>query len=200
MNILTDNSIPSIINNALAALIKGDCKKAKNLINSIDKDSLYKERTKLMEQSSAAKSNWNGVHEKSASRLSVPPKLLKETYRRDQYTCCYCNRKTIDLDVLKTLSKLLPDDLPYVNSWKFDICHPIYWVYSTSLEHITPVAGGGTNEKNNVRASCYLCNDAKKDIPLDVLGWSLRSVEENEDVKWDGLTSFLGELKKLQKE
>lgn len=38
-----------------------------------------------------------------------------------------------------------------------------------NVDHINPVAKGGTNELFNLITSCFECNNGKRDIPLDKL-------------------------------
>ena len=191
---MSDKKIPSIIAEVIELVIDNDIEKAKIIIESIDGVALLEERNILRDQATLARKSWNGRYGETPKRKDVSPKKKKEIYFRDNYTCCYCQRKTIDLDVLKTLSLIIPEVLPYEPSWRMDKCHPIYWIFSASLEHLKPVADGGTNDDSNLRAACYLCNDKKNDLPLDILGWHIHRTDHEE---WDGLTGYLYSLKEL---
>ena len=53
------------------------------------------------------------------------------------------------------------------------------------LDHVEPVATGGTNEETNLVTSCFDCNRGKRDIPLDqvppALSESMDILKERED-------------------
>lgn len=118
----------------------------------------------------------------------------RATFARDQYTCRYahCRRPTVDLEVLKLISQVFPDLLPYHTNWHPLDRHILYWTYSTSLEHRVPFPAGGTSAAENLITACYQCNDVKKHLPLEVLGWM---VGPPEDSNWRGLTEYLSALR-----
>jgi 5-methylcytosine-specific restriction endonuclease McrA len=119
---------------------------------------------------------------------------IRATFARDRYTCRYqhCQRPTIDLAVLKLLSKAFPDVLPYHPNWRPVNHHILYWTYSTSLEHRVPFPAGGTSAADNLLTACYQCNDVKTYLPLEVLGWT---VSPPTDTNWVGLTEYLSPLR-----
>lgn len=119
---------------------------------------------------------------------------IRATFARDRYTCRYahCQRPTIDLGVLKLLSKAFPDVLPYHSNWRPVDRHILYWTCSTSLEHRVPFPAGGTSAADNLLTACYQCNDVKNFLPLDVLGWT---VSPPTDASWKGLTEYLSPLR-----
>jgi 5-methylcytosine-specific restriction endonuclease McrA len=119
---------------------------------------------------------------------------IRATFARDRYTCRYahCQRPTVHLAVLKLLSKTFPDVLPYHSNWCPVDRHVLYWTYSTSLEHRVPFPAGGTSAADNLLTACYQCNDVKKHLPLDVLGWT---VSPPADASWKGLTEYLSPLR-----
>ena len=118
---------------------------------------------------------------------------MRATFARDGYTCRYCSRPTIALEVLKLLSKAFPDLLPYHPNWRPVVRHILYWTYSTSLEHIESFPSGGTSCAGNLLTACYLCNDFKNYLPLDLLGWTDVPPAQT---GWLGLTEYISELRK----
>jgi len=195
----SDQEIPSMVTHAIESIISNDIDTAKSTIRSIDERALIEERKALKHSVALVRKNWGGVYDESAIRQDLSSSKKKEIYARDSYVCCYCQRQTIDLDVLRKLSSIMPDVLPYHPSWKVGFCHPIYWVFSASLEHVKPVADGGTNDDSNLKTACYLCNDKKNDLPLGALGWDIHETNEKY-LHWDGLTSYLEQLGKVTPE
>ena len=114
-----------------------------------------------------------------------------ETFARDHWTCRLCGAQTIDLQVLRCLSRLFPETLPFHPNWKFAESHLIYWTLSTSLEHVVPFARGGADEPSNFVTTCYASNDARGELLLNEIGWALQPIAETE---WRGLTDNLADL------
>lgn len=67
--------------------------------------------------------------------------LRKEIYAEQNGLCVYCQKPT-----------LLPEDAPTPGS------------RVATLEHRTPLARGGTNERDNLAVACNPCNHAKGDL------------------------------------
>lgn len=110
-------------------------------------------------------------------------------YRRDCWTCRYCGVRTIAPPVLRLLSELYPDQLPFHPNWKAGQVHPAYLVISTSLDHLVPGARGGSwRDPSNLVTACWACNTGKADLLLDEIAWELLS-EEDILSDWDGLTN-----------
>jgi 5-methylcytosine-specific restriction endonuclease McrA len=129
-----------------------------------------------------------------AGRQAARRADIRATFTRDRYTCRYahCRRPTVDLEVLKFLSKAFPDVLPYHPNWRPLDRHILYWTYSTSLEHRVPFPAGGTSAADNLITACYQCNDVKNYLPLEVLGWTVSPPEAS---GWRGLTEYLPPLR-----
>ena len=118
-------------------------------------------------------------------RVTIAKRVYLETFARDHFQCRYCGRYTIFLQVLSVLSDLFPSELPTHPNWKHDVCHPIYWTHSTTLEHVHAVArGGDPKDPRNLVTACYACQHAKRALSLDELGWSLLPPATT---NWDGL-------------
>jgi len=124
-------------------------------------------------------------------KSSVPLKTRLEVFRRDNYTCRYCGKKTVFLGVLRLLSSLLPNEFPYHDRWRMSKSHPAYWNITASIDHVFPVARGGDNDFNNLATTCYKCNSIKSSWSVEELGWTLQPPSCE---KWDGLTSLFIEI------
>lgn len=135
-------------------------------------------------------------------RVSVTAQTAAVMYRRDGYRCRYahCRRRTVDARVVRALSKLLPDVLPYHAHWKFDDCHGLLWTDTASYEHVVPLARGGDNSSENIVTVCACCNYAKSSYTLEELGWELAPAPDKNEGNipgWDGLISSLPALERL---
>jgi 5-methylcytosine-specific restriction endonuclease McrA len=142
--------------------------------------------------------------EVAACRVRVPsrtaPAIQRRTverdklavFARDRWTCRVCGSRTLDLRVLKLVSRALPVEFPYHSNWKFGHAHLIYWTRSSSLEHVVPLARGGTDELSNLVTTCYSCNAARSHYLLEEIGWTLRAPASS---TWRGLTEYLASLR-----
>jgi 5-methylcytosine-specific restriction endonuclease McrA len=77
-----------------------------------------------------------------AKKLGITPTnyidvldLFSDAYYQTGFLCCYCARPMTDGGDLE--------------------------ISTASLDHATPISSGGTNHKDNIRASCFGCNSAK---------------------------------------
>jgi hypothetical protein len=97
--------------------------------------------------------------------------------------------------VLRLLSKVFPDVLRHSPNWRPIDEHILYWTYSTSVEHIVPFPARGTSDPKNLLTACYLCNDVKNYLPLELLGWTIDDPPAQST--WLGLTEYIFELRKV---
>lgn len=186
-----DDPVPGLVANAIEALIGGDRAVAERAIGAIDTQRLRDDRRERRIRA-MKRGNRQAEGGPREGRMNPSPADRERVFGRDRYTCRYCGRRTIDLEVLKGLSQVIPEALPYEPSWAE--AHPIYWTHSASFEHVQPLARGGTNEDANLVTACYCCNDIKNDSTLDELGWTRRPRTETD---WDGLSSHLKDLRRL---
>ncbi|MGD1095671.1 MAG: HNH endonuclease [Bryobacteraceae bacterium] len=121
---------------------------------------------------------------------------VRATFARDRYTCRYahCRQPTVHPDVLRLLSAAFPEVVPYHRNWRPLESHILYWTYSTSVEHVISFPSGGTSGAENLITACYLCNDVKNCLPLDLLHWTVGPPAQS---TWLGLTEYVSSLKKL---
>jgi 5-methylcytosine-specific restriction endonuclease McrA len=188
--------IASHIERAVIALVADRGSEARSELLAIDYRSLVDMRAAAQSRVWAANGVASGYKPPlpGAGRQPARQADIRATFARDRYTCRYahCQRPTVDLAVLKLLSKTFPDVLPYHSNWRPVDRHILYWTYSTSLEHRVPFPAGGTSAADNLLTACYQCNDVKNYLPLDVLGWT---VSPPADVSWQGLTEYLSSLR-----
>lgn len=184
---------------AVTRLIEGDRVGSLAALESIDRFALVRLRNETRARASTA-IKASGLRDTPIPgrrpREPVPKRVIDATYTRDRYTCRYahCGQRTIDLDVLKLISKVFPAVLPYQSNWRPVADHIVYWTLSTSLEHVVPFPLGGTSAPSNLVTACYLCNDTKNSYALDAIGWTLANPAVGE---WQGLRDRLPELRRV---
>jgi len=72
-----------------------------------------------------------------------------------------------------------------------DGTHQMFWVLFPTIDHVGPVARGGTGAPTNLVTTSMLRNHAKSNWTLDELGWSLHEPGSLEE--WDGLSGWFGD-------
>jgi HNH endonuclease len=130
-------------------------------------------------------------------RRSLTTRAKVAIHRRDSWTCRHCGGRTVAPPVLRFLSEIYPEELPYHPNWRAGQVHPAYLLVSTSLDHVHPGGRGGSwLDKDNLVTACWPCNTGKADLRLDEVGWVLLS-EDAVRSEWDGLTGATQALWKL---
>ncbi len=119
---------------------------------------------------------------------SVPPDTATRVFLRDGFTDRYSGTRLVFPPVLKAISRLIRGEFPYHPNWKMTECHIAYWELSATVDHVVPIARGGSNDETNLVTTSQLRNSAKANWTLEELGWTL-SPPGND--AWDGLTSWL---------
>jgi 5-methylcytosine-specific restriction endonuclease McrA len=107
---------------------------------------------------------------------------------RDGFTDRYSGTPLVFPGTLRAVSLLLPKEFPYQRNWRQSETHPAFWELYPTIDHIVPLARGGTDIEENVVTTSMLRNAAKANWLLEELGWptSTAPVREN----WDGLLSW----------
>jgi hypothetical protein len=67
-------------------------------------------------------------------------------------------------------------------------CHVAYWELSATVDHIVPVARGGTDDETNWVCTSMMRNGVKSNWTLEELGWEL--VPPGDLERWDGLLEW----------
>ena len=107
---------------------------------------------------------------------------------RDGFIDRYSGSPLVYPATLRLLSKLLPEEFPAHPNWNMSESHIVYWKLFPTVDHIIPVARGGSETEENWVTASMLRNSAKSNWTLEELGWQLFPPGDVRD--WDGLMSW----------
>lgn len=114
-----------------------------------------------------------------------------QIFVRDGFFDRYSGKHLLFPAVLRLLSLLLPKEFPFHRNWKMKETHPMYWELFPTLDHIIPIARGGSDDVNNLILTSMRRNSAKANWTLEELGWTVHP-PGNMD-QWDGMLSWFME-------
>jgi hypothetical protein len=117
---------------------------------------------------------------------------LARTALRDGFVDRYTGKRLVYPGVLRLLSTLLPTELPYHANWAYDKCHPMYWELYPTLDHVVPIARGGSDTPDNWVVTSQQMNSAKAHWTMQELGWELLPAGSID--AWDGLLGWFMEF------
>ena len=125
-----------------------------------------------------------------------PERSLTDTekvsvFLRDGFIDRYSGERLVFPGTLRLLSHVLPEEIPYHSHWKTAECHMLFWhLYPTvdHVDHVDPVARGGSDTTENLVCTSMLRNDAKRHWTREELGWR-RNPPGSLEV-WDGLLGW----------
>ncbi|MDZ4686443.1 MAG: hypothetical protein SH850_15345 [Planctomycetaceae bacterium] len=118
-------------------------------------------------------------------KRSMKRERMLQVFIRDGFIDRYFGGRLLFPGVLYLLRHELPAEFPAPPSWRASESHFIYWELWPMVDHIIPIAQGGTNELSNLCTTSVIHNDQKGHYSLDLLGWALKDPGNMED--WDGL-------------
>jgi hypothetical protein len=151
-----------IISRACNALAEGDLEGAKRIV-----EMEYPHRP--------LKPNSRNCTEQQSTKIFV----------KDGFIDRYSGKRLVFPPVLRLLSTLMPEVLPFQKNWKMSECHIAYWQLFPTIDHIVAVTRGGVDEDRNWVTTSMLRNSAKSNWLLKDLGWELYPPGKLKD--WDGL-------------
>jgi hypothetical protein len=191
--------VEALVKAAVVAVIAGEMEAARQSLREINFACFTSERAQAMAQVWGSHSTVIKPARPSQQTPRVPVRTadVLATFQRDRFTCRYahCQRRTIYLPVLKELSRIFPNVLPYQRNWRPVQRHIVYWTWSTSIEHRVAFPFGGTSARENLLTACYQCNDIKNYLPIESLGW--RITDDSPQSDWDSLTAYLPHLRRI---
>lgn len=113
---------------------------------------------------------------------------MTKIFVRDGFIDRYKGTRLIFPPVLRLLSHYLPDEFPYHKNWKVSATHPAYWELCPTIDHVVPVARGGSDDESNCVSCSMLTNSAKSAWTLAELGWQLQPAGDM--AEWDGMMGW----------
>jgi hypothetical protein len=121
-----------------------------------------------------------------------------QVFIKDGFLDRYTGEKLINPGFLKVLSFYFPNIFPYQAHWKMTECHNAYWEFCPTVDHVVPIAWGGTDDISNWVSTSMIKNAVKSNWTLEQLGWRLYDGGNIE--QWDGLTRDFIDLVEKNKE
>ena len=116
------------------------------------------------------------------------PLLMTSIYIRDGFIDRYRSTRLVFPPVLRLLSDYLPDVFPFHKNGKMSEGHIAYWELFPTIDHVVPVARGGTDTMDNWVCCSMLTNSIKSNWTLDQLQWK---IHDRGDFKvWDGMIGW----------
>lgn len=108
-----------------------------------------------------------------------------KVFLRDHFIDRYTGDKLVIPGILKVLSHYFPREFPYHPHWKMDQTHIAYWELVPTIDHVVPIALGGSDCEDNWATTSMLHNAIKSNWTLEQVGWRVLDLGDRE--KWDGL-------------
>jgi hypothetical protein len=124
-------------------------------------------------------------------RKSFTKKEQLTIFMRDGFIDRYSGGRLIFPGVLSILSDILPDVFPVHENWKTDQCHQAWWDLFPSIDHIVPLAFGGTNDEDNLVCTSMKRNMAKATSSIEEIGWKIYPAGKLSE--WDGMLLWFWE-------
>lgn len=115
-----------------------------------------------------------------------------EQFMRDGFIDRYTGEKLVNPGILKVLSEYFPDEFPFHPHWKMSETHIAYWELIPTIDHIYPIAKGGSDDKSNWVTTSMKNNSIKSNYTIDEIHWNLYPQGSLKD--WNGLTGCFVEL------
>lgn len=153
----------NIIRQAAEALLQGDCTEA---------DRIIKTKYPFVPR---ARETRNATY---LQRMNL--------FIRDGFTDRYDGKKLLNPGMLRVLSHYCPASFPYHPNWQMDKGHIAYWQLYPTIDHVVPIAHGGTDGMDNWVTTSMQNNNIKANWTMDEIGWTLMLPRSSDS--WDGLT------------
>ena len=121
-------------------------------------------------------------------RKSFSKKEHLALFMRDGFIDRYSGNRLIFPGVLCILSATMPEVFPYHPNGKMTECHQAWWDLVPAIDHVVPIAFGGTNDADNLICTSGIRNMVKSTSTPEELGWKIYPPGNLEE--WDGLLAW----------
>ncbi len=115
-----------------------------------------------------------------------------ELFLKDGFIDRYFGTRLINPGMLRIFSEKLPGKFTFQADGETYESYVIYQDFQPSLDHIVPIARGGTNDPSNWITTSVKGNSAKSIYTLEQLNWHLYPKGDIRD--WDGLSELFVEI------
>lgn len=131
----------------------------------------------------------------------VDSSILRRQYSRDQmckvflsdgFIDRYSGDKLLFPGLIKLLTVEFPDIFKYHRNWKMSETHFIYWELCPTIDHLVPIARGGSDNESNWITTSMIRNSAKSNWLIEELGWKIHDKGQLDE--WDGLINYFLDL------
>ena len=136
-------------------------------------------------------------HKLTAQGRNYTDKEKMAQFVRDGFIDRYSGQKLVNPGILKVLSYYMTETFPYHAHWKMEECHNAYWEFVPTVDHIYPVALGGTDSMDNWATTSMLHNSIKSNWTLEQLNWKLYDAGDFDKYDGCGITNSLKHFKCL---
>lgn len=123
----------------------------------------------------------------TVSRICTPFQAMR-VFLRDGFIDRYSGTRLVFPGVLRLLSRVLPAEFPFHLNWKMTETHMTFWELFPTIDHVVPIARGGSDTEDNMVSTSMLRNSAKSNWTLEELDWTFLPPGKVQD--WDGLTNW----------
>ncbi len=121
-------------------------------------------------------------------RRSITRLESTQVFLRDGFIDRYTGDRLVFSPVLRMISEALPAAFPFHPHGKLTESHIAHWELSPTVDHVVPLARGGTHDMDNWVTTSMLKNQVKSHWTLEELGWRLVPPSGLEE--WDGLLQW----------
>ncbi len=96
--------------------------------------------------------------------------VKKEIGSRDGWRCRYCSLPVVSAEFLKAVKEAFPgSDFPESPVPVEGTAYPARTLFRMSVDHVSPLAAGGSADSANLVSACGACNFAKSACSLEEL-------------------------------
>jgi 5-methylcytosine-specific restriction endonuclease McrA len=171
---------------------------------------MTKEKGQIIKEICSALSAGNETSAKEIARRDYPFQYQNRSKRkitdfdrtrifiRDGFIDRYSGQQLIYPGTIMLLAHIMPDVFPYHANWKMSVSHIMFWELWPTIDHVYPIARGGSDDESNWVCTSMIKNSAKSTWTLEELGWQM--LPPGDFDKWDGLIHWFVEFVSINQE
>lgn len=182
----------SLLDNAANALLSNDRDSAQALIEQADIASICHYDQRIRGKTVDEVHRYRHVPNappitKDRVKLRMPPKAVeREVFEQDGWRCRFCGIRVIAKEAIKRLYAEFPEATRSTRANYGEHC--ALNTLCSSLDHVLPHSRGGTNDRENLVATCGPCQFGRNYWTLDEVGIEDPRTRAPIVDSWDGLT------------